>query len=302
MSNYLNNKIDIWPFDDIALKKIIISLIGKDIIIQNENISDFITLLFNKDSPISSSKQILFPTINERQERLFNLDSSKEVVKNTSTLREALVFRFPFDILPYFQFLLTNYWDEILCNLVDKWKLTKIEKNIYISKLAQVDESIRFKGSAIIGPNSIIKNNVTIGDRVIVDERCLIENYAKISKLSYIGPRSEIGHCAEISAVIFSKAFIIHSCYFRGVMGHNCNLGAGTVTGTDRFDNGYTKWFLNDSNIPVTLGANDVYIGSNSRTGVNVSFCSGSIIGKNCIVGPGTLFKGVLNDSQKIFT
>ena len=113
--------------------------------------------------------------------------------------------------------------------------------------------------------------------------------------------RTRDGHGAEMSGVLFDKVYLYHYCEMSGVFGTASDIGAATVCGTLRFDDGDTPHKIHGRYEVPTYGANATYMGEYCRTGVNAIIMPGRKIGSYSVVGAGV----VLNEdvpSQTMIT
>ena len=162
---------------------------------------------------------------------------------------------------------------------VNKYLLNKYLKNhqVIISKSARVYEGAIIKNHCYVGPNCLIGNNAVVRD------------YSNLEGGAMVGAHAEVARC------IFQENVHIHSGYFGdSILGENCRVGAGTVTGNLRLDKGPIK------NTGLTsLGA---IIGDNSIIGINVSLMPGVLIGSNCAIGPSSVVFDNVEDNTIFYT
>jgi bifunctional UDP-N-acetylglucosamine pyrophosphorylase/glucosamine-1-phosphate N-acetyltransferase len=85
----------------------------------------------------------------------------------------------------------------------------------------------------------------------------------------------------------------VHHCELFGVVGTATDIGAGTVTGSLRFDDAETSRPVQGKRYTHPL-ATAAFIGDYSRTGINANFLPGAMTGANCAVGPGVIVGGKL--------
>ncbi|MBR9682004.1 MAG: hypothetical protein GOV00_04375, partial [Candidatus Altiarchaeota archaeon] len=162
-------------------------------------------------------------------------------------------------------------------------KSAVIEGDVIIEKGAKVLHHAVVKGPAYIG------RNVVIGDHSLVRES-MIEEGAVIGfgsevVRSLIGPNSKIHHCFLGDSVI----------------GEACSLGFGTVAANKKLNRSNIKASVKGNKIDTKRSALGCIVGDKARTGVNVSLMPGAILGKESFVGPGTVFKGVLDDKKMAY-
>lgn len=168
-----------------------------------------------------------------------------------------------------------------------------------ISDAAEVRGPVVLAEGAVIGPRAVIEgplwlgagsrieNGPILGPGVVVGPHCTLANYCQIGGGSAIGPHGAIDHCAEFGGVTMDRVYLSHYMEFWGVIGSATDLGAATVCGNLRFDDGRaTHRVLGRSESP-RQGANAVYLGDYCRTGVNVILMPGVKVGSYSCLGPG---------------
>jgi bifunctional UDP-N-acetylglucosamine pyrophosphorylase/glucosamine-1-phosphate N-acetyltransferase len=184
---------------------------------------------------------------------------------------------------------------------------------------AQVDPSARLEGfvrlgrNSRIGANVIIRGNCVIGEETVVDsgailqgrnvigDRCRVDNYCYLDYGSVVGDDCVVSHCAELSGVLFRRVYLYHYMELYGLIGENTDIGAATVCGSLRFDDGET--------VQVTKGRREAprnfscatYIGDYCRTGVNVVIGPGRKIGPYSIIGAGTILNQDVPDHTLLY-
>ena len=91
-----------------------------------------------------------------------------------------------------------------------------------------------------------------------------------------------------------------HFGEFSGVIGRNTDIGAGTLIGSLRFDDGRTSHIIRGRREIPDQFANAVYIGDYNRTGVGAILMPGVHTGAYCITGSGVLLQNDLPDRKLI--
>jgi UDP-N-acetylglucosamine diphosphorylase / glucose-1-phosphate thymidylyltransferase / UDP-N-acetylgalactosamine diphosphorylase / glucosamine-1-phosphate N-acetyltransferase / galactosamine-1-phosphate N-acetyltransferase len=144
-------------------------------------------------------------------------------------------------------------------------------------------------GPLWVGKDTTIDNGPIIGPGVVIGPRCKIANYCQIGGSSTIGPLNVIDHCAEFGGVTMDRVYLSHYMEFWGVIGSAVDLGAATVCGNLRFDDGKTVHTVLGRRETPRSYANAVYIGDYCRTGVNAVLLPGVKVGPYSCVGPGVI-------------
>ena len=152
-------------------------------------------------------------------------------------------------------------------------------ETIYFSKDTRIGKNVTIEPYVVFGPKVKIGNNVTIKSFSHL-ENCKIENkvdvgpYARIRPGTILKEGSKVGNFVEIKkSTIGKKSKVNHLTYIGDSMiGTSVNVGAGTITcNYDGIKKSKTK--IKDN----------VFIGSNS------SLVAPLVIGKNSIVGAGSV-------------
>ena len=93
-----------------------------------------------------------------------------------------------------------------------------------------------------------------------------------------------MNHCAESSGSIMDNVYLCHFIESSGVIGRSTDLGAGTICGTLRLDDGNTVHRIKERREYPTDFATCAYIGDFCRTGVNVTLMPGVKIGPYSVI------------------
>jgi NDP-sugar pyrophosphorylase family protein len=144
-------------------------------------------------------------------------------------------------------------------------------------------------GPLWVGKDTTIENGPIIGPGVVIGRGCKVANYCLIGAGTTIGPLNVIDHCAEISGVTMDRVYLSHYMEFWGVIGSGVDLGAATVCGNLRFDDGQTVHTVLGRRETPRFAANAVFLGDYCRTGVNSVLLPGVKVGPYSCVGPGVI-------------
>ncbi len=154
---------------------------------------------------------------------------------------------------------------------------------------SRIGKNVQIHGNIIVGSNTSITNGAMIGPNVVVGDRTRIRDYCQVGSHSVIGNECVVGHCAEFGGVLMNKVYLYHYCELSGIIGTATDIGAATVCGTLRFDDGRTTHVVKGRKEVPLIGANETYIGEYCRTGVNAIIMPGVKVGPYSILGPGTI-------------
>ncbi|MBY9007936.1 MAG: NTP transferase domain-containing protein [Candidatus Lokiarchaeota archaeon] len=182
------------------------------------------------------------------------------------------------------------YWNDIGL----PWQLLDANKYL-LNKIEQ-------KNSGVIEPNVYIKGNVYIEEGTIIKSGSYIEGPCYIGKNNKIGPNAfirpysfiedncHIGISEIKNSIILSNTNIPHFNYVGdSIICRNVNFGAGTKVANLRLDNKKIKVRIKNNIIDSNKRKLGVIVGSNVKTGINVSIMCGKKIGVNSCIGANTL-------------
>ena len=164
----------------------------------------------------------------------------------------------------------------------------EINGHVVLGKNSVIGPRVVVNGTLIAGANNNITNGAILHGNIFVGDQCRISDYCDVGS-SAIGNRCIIGHGAEMAGVLFDKVYLYHYCEMSGVFGCATDIGAATVCGTLRFDDGDTPMRVEGRYEVPSYGANATYMGDYCRTGVNAIIMPGRRIGSYSVVGPGVI-------------
>lgn len=160
---------------------------------------------------------------------------------------------------------------------------------IELGEGSTVEEGTILRGRVVLGRDSVVRSGAIIKGDVFVGDHCVVEDYAKVAN-AVLGHHCVIGHGAEIiGGVLMDNVHLTHSCEVYGVLGENVDIGAHTVFGTLRFDDGRTSHRVGQRWETPSEGSNACYLGDYVRTGVNVTMLPGKKVGAYSAIGPGVV-------------
>ncbi|HSV73071.1 MAG TPA: NTP transferase domain-containing protein [Chthonomonadales bacterium] len=198
-------------------------------------------------------------------------------------------------------------WHVLQANaLAAQWECAALVES-RIDPSARVHDGAEIDGAVALGPGSVIGNRVVVRGPLIagahtrivngaileggnlVGDRCRISDYCLLGSDTVVGHGCIVGHGAEMDGVLFDGAYLWHYCEISGVVGASVDIGAATVCGTLRFDDGHAEHRVAGRRERPRDGANATYIGDYSRTGVNAVTMPGAKIGSYACVGAGVI-------------
>lgn len=156
-------------------------------------------------------------------------------------------------------------------------------ENVYVGP------RVVFQGNAWVGDGTIVDNGAIIGPNVMIGAGCEVRDYCKLEAYTVLGDGCHVGHAAEVAGVLFDNVWAVHYMELWGVIGSSSDLGAATVFGTLRFDDGATAQRVHGRREDARELGNACYLGDYTRTGVNAVLMPGRRVGPYGVVGPGVV-------------
>lgn len=171
---------------------------------------------------------------------------------------------------------------------------------IRLGKNSHIGTNVIIEGNCWVGDNTHITNGAFLTGNIVIGNHCEIGYGCYIAPNSSIGDYSKVLHGAELSGVLFENVYLYHYMEIAGIVGENSDIGAGTVCGSLRFDDGLVSHRVKGRyEVPRTQElANGCYIGDQCRTGVNAIILPGRKIGSGSIIGPGVIVSEDLESNK----
>jgi len=155
-----------------------------------------------------------------------------------------------------------------------------ISDKVYIGKGTVIEHGAMIKGPAWIGENCAIRNGAYIRENVILGDGVVAGN------------SSEFKNC-----LVFNEAEVPHYNYVGdSIIGHKAHLGAGVILSNVRLDRRPVTIAAPDGPLDTGLRKFGAIVGDRSEIGCNALLSPGSLIGRSCIIYPGTQWRGILPD------
>lgn len=165
----------------------------------------------------------------------------------------------------------------------------EIHGKVVLGEGSLIGNRVVVKGDLWVGAHTQITNGAMIGGRTVIGSHARVREYCLIGGHCALGDRTLCGHGAELDGILFDRAYLYHYCEMAGVFGSAVDIGAATVCGTLRFDDGETVFTIKGRRETPPYGANCAYMGDYSRTGVNAILMPGVRVGAYSCVGPGVI-------------
>lgn len=165
----------------------------------------------------------------------------------------------------------------------------EIDGFVSLGKNARIGKRAVIKGPLFLGEGAQAINGAIVNGACAVGRKTVLKDYCLIDEGTVIGATCIVGHGAEMDGAMFDGAYLYHYCEISGVVGEKVDIGAATVCGTLRFDDGETSHWVQGRRETPSNFSNATYFGDYSRTGVNVITLPGRKIGAYSCVGPGVI-------------
>ena len=227
--------------------------------------------------------------------------SRKEVVdSNKIKVKKAIEFndefkevKFPWEISQMNKWAISQDF-ELVTKSRKSQKISSTNKlikayHIFIEKGAEVEHCYlnASDGPIYIGKNAVVMEGSMLRGPIAVCDGAVVKMGSKIYGATTIGPACNVG--GEIkNSVFFANSNKAHDGYIGdSVIGEWCNMGAGTSNSNIKNNaSGVMLWTPNGAmNVGLKCG---VMIGDYSRTAINTSINTGTVIGVCCnVIGNG---------------
>lgn len=191
----------------------------------------------------------------------------------------------------------------VMKRLCDSLTANELDEGADIDPSASLAGPVRLGKGSRIGKNVIIRGRLIAGDGVVIDagailngdvvvgDRSVVANACFVEDGSVIGADCVVSHAAELDGVIFDGVYLYHYMEIYGIVGRNTDIGAATVCGSLRFDDGDTVHRVKGRRETPRHFANASFIGDYCRTGVNAVIMPGRKTGPYSLIGPGVLLE-----------
>lgn len=204
------------------------------------------------------------------------------------SLPRVKLLQYPWHIFQYNDWALRQDFSLLLPskNAVENYRTENIiSGDVFIEEGAIVQHAILngTTGPIYIGKNATVMEGCTIRGALALCEGAVLKMGSKIYGATTLGP-----HCVgagEIkNSVLFAHSNKAHDGYLGdSVIGEWCNLGAGTSNSNVKNTGGQVKYSMPNSVDGIIAGNKaGLIMGDYSRTAINTSFNTGSMVGVCC--------------------
>jgi UDP-N-acetylglucosamine diphosphorylase/glucosamine-1-phosphate N-acetyltransferase len=179
----------------------------------------------------------------------------------------------------------------------------EIVKKMHRKILGTVEKNVILKGSVVVGKGTVIRSGTYIEGPVVIGNNSKIGPNCYLRPYTTIGNYCHVGNACEVkNSIIMDHSNVPHLNYVGdSIIGHYCNLGAGTTVANLRLDKNTIVVILNGKKIDTKRRKLGVMMGDNVQTGINSVLNVGTMIGNNVSIGLGAMAKGEIKPETKIF-
>jgi NDP-sugar pyrophosphorylase family protein len=168
---------------------------------------------------------------------------------------------------------------EVLGQLVGK---PFISNAVFVGQGTVIEQGAVLKGPAWIGENCQIRSGCYVRENVIVGDGVVMGN-----------------SCEFKNCILFDEAQVPHFNYVGdSILGYKSHLGAGVILSNVKLDHREIYVSATDGNIATGLTKFGAIVGDRTEIGCNAVINPGSVLGRDCIIYPGTNYRGVLPASS----
>lgn len=188
----------------------------------------------------------------------------------------------------------TNVWEALA--LISSYLQFRLQPAIHGKQIGRpfISNAVYIGHGTVIEQGAMIKGPAWIGDRCEIRAGCYIRQNVIVGNGAVLGNSCEFKNC-----IVFDEAEVPHFNYVGdSILGHKAHLGAGVILSNVRLDRGEVIVRGPDSATPTGLAKFGAVIGDRSEIGCNAVLSPGSVIGRDCLVYPGTQWSGILPDSS----
>jgi NDP-sugar pyrophosphorylase family protein len=159
------------------------------------------------------------------------------------------------------------------------------------------------KEQIVIEEGAVIEAGAYIAGPTYIESGATVRHGAYIRGQVYVSAGAVVGHTSELKgALLLSGAKAAHFAYVGDtILGHDCNLGAGTKCANLRLDHGQVPVQVGDSKVSSGLKKFGAIFGNRAQTGCNAVTNPGTILLPGAILLPNSTGQGTIVP-RKAFT
>lgn len=153
-----------------------------------------------------------------------------------------------------------------------------------------------FIGSAVfIGPGTVVEPGAVIKGPAWIGDNCEIRAGCYVRENVIAGHGVVMGNSCEFkNCILFDDAQVPHFNYVGdSILGHKSHLGAGVILSNVKLDHGEVVVKDGERLLPTGLRKFGAIVGDRAEIGCNAVISPGALIGRDAILYPGTIWRGV---------
>jgi NDP-sugar pyrophosphorylase family protein len=156
--------------------------------------------------------------------------------------------------------------------------------------------------AVFIGAGTIVEQGAVLKGPAWIGENCQIRSGCYVRENVIAGDGVVMGNSCEFkNCILFDEAKVPHFSYVGdSILGYQVHLGAGVILSNVKLDHSEIHVTATEGNIATGLNKFGAIVGDRTEIGCNAVINPGSILGKDCLVYPGTIFRGVLPSSRVV--
>ena len=189
-------------------------------------------------------------------------------------------------------FINKEYPWEVLPDIKDF--IIKLGNTLSADKFDKIGEDVWIAKSAKVYPSAYI------GGPCIIDEEAEVRHCAFVRGSAIIGKKAVVGNSTELKNVIlFDNVQVPHYNYVGdSILGYKAHMGAGSITSNVKSDRTLVKIKDSSESLETNLKKVGAMLGDNVEIGCNTVLCPGVIVGRNSIVYPSNMVRGVISENS----
>lgn len=172
--------------------------------------------------------------------------------------------------------------------------IVKLGKSLPEDKFDKIGEDVWIAKSAKVYPSAFI------GGPCIIDEEAEVRHCAFIRGSAIIGKKAVVGNSTELKNVIlFDNVQVPHYNYVGdSILGYKAHMGAGSITSNVKSDKTLVKIKDGEEALETNLKKVGAMLGDNVEIGCNTVLCPGVVVGRNSIVYPSNMVRGIIGENS----
>ena len=163
-------------------------------------------------------------------------------------------------------------------------------KGLSLAEYDHPKETVWIHKTATVAPTAFL------GERIIIGAGTEVRHCAYLRENAFIGKGVVVGNSTEVkNAILFDGAEVPHFNYIGdAVLGHKAHTGAGVVLSNFRSDHGPVPIHYRGERVETGLRKFSAILADGADIGCNSVLNPGTVIGRNTVVYPLSMVRGVV--------